>query len=154
MRPYKITFISSAGLPAGLGYRMVVLSNPLKSDLIQYTSIINLVLKKIQWYLRTRRNLLMLTTSLKKIFYNYKIRVRFLVVDPPAKFAKQKTQFSIGKSVVSPSAEVGPWLWKRCNNLFSKSFFLSNSWYFQQAYCSATNFLSTIWQHIATVSCV
>ena len=110
-------------VPAGLCYRMVILSNPLKKRFNSVYLNYKFGIKKIQWYLRTRRNLLLLTTSLKKIFYNYKIRVRFLVVDPPAKFAKQKTQFSIGNSVVSPSAEVGPRLWKRCNNLFSKFFF-------------------------------
>ena len=87
------------------------------------------------------------------------------MMDPPAKPAKpakQKKQVAIKNALrlhthKSPAASR-----KQCNNYFTKTYFLQNSWSCPQAYrgagCrrklprdGATDFLAAIWQHITTV---
>ena len=99
----------------------------------------------------------------KRFFEIQKIRVRFSIVDFPAKPAKQKKQVALKNHWGYTLPELRPRPRNGCINFLKKIFFFQNSWSGPQAYLvadrrqkspldGATDFLATIWQHITIVS--
>ena len=114
-----------------------------------------------------RQNFFLLITSHhdvleKKIFWKQIKQSPIFNWEPPCQACPAKQQVALENSL-SLHTRGGPaWLQKRCNNYFTKTFFLQISWYCSDVpwRCSchkvpldgATDFLATIWQHIITVS--
>ena len=116
--------------------------NPLINGLIQHTFKVNILFEK-----KTHSNTFWLDKTFifssqvtmmfqkKRFFENKKIRVRFSIVDFPAKPAKQKKQVALKKSLRlhtrrAPAAE-------QVYYVFEKNYFFQNSWSGTQAYLGA-----------------
>ena len=115
----------------------------------------------------TRQNFFLFITSHhdvseKRFFENKKIRVRFSIVDFPAKHAKQK-KVALKKSLRLYTRGGPASAAERVYKFFEKNIFFQNSWLGPQAYLGAdrrqkspldgaTDFIATISQHITTVS--